>query len=71
VGKKAHLLLLSANPLEAVAAWDSIEKIVVAGEVVGRDQLSLLSGPGSGRSGGEGPAMAFPTRRSGQRFRRR
>ncbi len=34
VGKRADLLLLSANPLESVAAYDSIETIIVNGQIV-------------------------------------
>lgn len=40
VGKRADLLLLSANPLEDVGAWDSIEVVIAAGEWLPRDSLS-------------------------------
>jgi imidazolonepropionase-like amidohydrolase len=38
-GKRADLLLLSANPLERVAAYDSIEMVFLSGEPIERDML--------------------------------
>lgn len=39
VGKRADLLLLSANPLRDISAYDTIDTIVLGGHPVGRDQL--------------------------------
>jgi imidazolonepropionase-like amidohydrolase len=39
VGKRADLVLLGHNPLESVAAYDSIETVFVNGEPVARSQL--------------------------------
>jgi imidazolonepropionase-like amidohydrolase len=39
-GKRADLLLLSANPLESVAAYDSIEAIILNGKPVRRSELT-------------------------------
>lgn len=38
-GKRANLLLLRANPLDTVAAYDMIETIVVNGEPIAREAL--------------------------------
>jgi imidazolonepropionase-like amidohydrolase len=40
VGKRADLLLLSADPLVSVKAYDSIDTIIVDGKPVQRDQLA-------------------------------
>jgi imidazolonepropionase-like amidohydrolase len=39
VGKRADLLLLSRNPLLSVAAYDSIEMIILDGKVLDRERL--------------------------------
>jgi imidazolonepropionase-like amidohydrolase len=39
-GKVANLLLLQANPLETVEAYDAIELVVVRGRVVERSTLA-------------------------------
>lgn len=39
VGKQADLLLLRENPLEAVTAYDSIEQVIVDGQVYRRSEL--------------------------------
>lgn len=39
VGKIANLLLLEANPLETVRAWSMIDKVVLRGEVLEREEL--------------------------------
>lgn len=41
--KKADLLLLGANPLESVAAYDTIEVVFVAGQPIAREVLSALN----------------------------
>ncbi len=40
VGKRADLLLLAANPLETVTAYDSIETILLGGVPLAREELS-------------------------------
>jgi imidazolonepropionase-like amidohydrolase len=40
VGKQADLLLLGANPLEDVAAYDTIEVVFLAGQPIARELLS-------------------------------
>ena len=40
VGKRADLLLLTANPLETLDAYDRIERILLGGEVIERDSLA-------------------------------
>ena len=39
-GKRADLLILRANPLETVAAYNQIELVVLAGEPIDRESLS-------------------------------
>jgi imidazolonepropionase-like amidohydrolase len=39
VGKIANLLLLDANPLETLRAWDAIDKVILRGEVIERAVL--------------------------------
>jgi imidazolonepropionase-like amidohydrolase len=39
-GKAADLLLLSADPLKSVEAWDSIESVIVRGSVIPRESLA-------------------------------
>jgi imidazolonepropionase-like amidohydrolase len=40
-GKRAHLLLLRANPLESVEAYNSIETVFVAGKAIARETLAV------------------------------
>lgn len=40
VGKRADLLLLDANPLKTLDAYDRIERIILGGEVIERDSLA-------------------------------
>mgnify|MGYP000435527666 CR=1 FL=1 len=42
VGKRADLLLLSSNPLVSVAAYDSIETVILNGTPFQRDELRAL-----------------------------
>ncbi|HET9358941.1 MAG TPA: amidohydrolase family protein [Vicinamibacterales bacterium] len=42
-GKRAHLLLLGANPLANVAAYDQIEQVIFAGRPIARATLSARS----------------------------
>ncbi|HLT89446.1 MAG TPA: amidohydrolase family protein [Woeseiaceae bacterium] len=44
-GKVAHLLLLRANPLEDVSAWDTIETVILAGRPIARETLSATRAP--------------------------
>lgn len=39
-GKVANLLLLTANPLETVRAWTSIDRIILHGSVIKRESLA-------------------------------
>jgi imidazolonepropionase-like amidohydrolase len=39
-GKIANLLLLTANPLESMRAWTSIDRIILRGEVIKRETLA-------------------------------
>lgn len=39
-GKRADLLLLTANPLVAIGAYDRIEQVILAGEVIDRNSLA-------------------------------
>ena len=40
IGKRADLLLLRANPLEAVEAYDAIDYVILGGNPIARDALS-------------------------------
>lgn len=40
VGKNADLLLLTANPLEDVEAYDTIENVILGGQLFAREELS-------------------------------
>lgn len=40
VGKRADLLLLTANPLQTLDAYDRIERVILRGEVIERDSLA-------------------------------
>ena len=44
VGKRADLLLLLENPLESVAAYDTIQRVILGGKVIERSSLSALGG---------------------------
>ena len=39
-GKRADLLLMRENPLESVAAYDTIEYVILDGEVIERSALA-------------------------------
>jgi imidazolonepropionase-like amidohydrolase len=39
-GKVANLLLLTANPLETVRAWTSIDRVILRGAVIKRESLA-------------------------------
>ncbi|WP_422860702.1 amidohydrolase family protein [Flagellimonas sp. S174] len=41
VGKEADLLLLNDNPLENIMAYDKIDKVIIKGEVINREALSI------------------------------
>lgn len=43
-GKTANLLLLRADPLASVEAWNAIESVILHGEVIARESLAV---PGS------------------------
>lgn len=40
-GKTANILLLDKNPLETVDAYNSIEYVIINGELVEREELSI------------------------------
>jgi len=42
-GKIANLLLLTENPLETVRAWNSIDNVILRGEVIEREKLSAAA----------------------------
>lgn len=44
-GKTANLLLLKANPLETIEAWDTIQWVVLGGRAISRESLSAESLP--------------------------
>jgi imidazolonepropionase-like amidohydrolase len=46
-GKVAHLLLLRANPLDTVDAYNTIETVFLAGRPIKRDALSARNVPGN------------------------
>ena len=39
-GKVANLLLLTANPLETMRAWTSIDRVILRGSVIKRESLA-------------------------------
>jgi imidazolonepropionase-like amidohydrolase len=39
-GKTANLLLLGADPLDSVAAYDTIQTVILHGEPIARETLS-------------------------------
>ncbi len=41
IGKKANMILMTKNPLKEIEAYNSIEKVVVNGDVVEREELSV------------------------------
>jgi imidazolonepropionase-like amidohydrolase len=41
VGKKANLILMTKNPLKEIEAYNTIENIVLGGEVLIRENLSV------------------------------
>jgi imidazolonepropionase-like amidohydrolase len=40
IGKVANLLLLTANPLETMRAWTSIDRVILRGSVIKRESLA-------------------------------
>ena len=44
-GKRAHLLLLRANPLDGVEAYNTIETVILAGRPDPRESLSAQTQP--------------------------
>ena len=40
-GKVANVLLLNKNPLETIGAWDSIEFVILHGQVIERESLTV------------------------------
>jgi imidazolonepropionase-like amidohydrolase len=38
-GKTAHLLLLGKNPYESVDAYDTIERVILRGDAISREDL--------------------------------
>lgn len=44
-GKIANLLLLDANPLQDITAWNQIERVIVHGEAIDRASLAAQAGP--------------------------
>ncbi len=49
-GKRAHLLLLRANPLESVEAYNTIETVFLAGKAIPRYTLSVRAATASRRA---------------------
>ncbi len=41
IGKKANMLIITKNPLTDIEAYESIEKVVIGGEVVKREDLEI------------------------------
>lgn len=70
VGKRADLLLLTANPLDTVDAYDRIERVILAGDVIERDTLaadapspvgtSTLTVPAKGEAAGFNATLWYP-----------
>jgi imidazolonepropionase-like amidohydrolase len=48
-GKVANLLLLRADPLATVEAWDAIETVILHGELIPRESLAVPSGSATPR----------------------
>jgi imidazolonepropionase-like amidohydrolase len=44
-GKRAHLLLLRANPFESVEAYNTIETVFLGGRPINREELSARNAP--------------------------
>lgn len=61
IGKRANALLLTANPLEKLEAWDSIDKVILDGQPVARDALAADT---DGRLGMESLTVPADTRPS-------
>lgn len=71
-GKRADLLLLTANPLDSVDAYDRIDKVILAGEVIEREALaadapatvgvSTLQVPANGEAPGFPATLWYPSR---------
>ena len=43
-GKRAHLLLLRANPLESVEAYNTIDTVFLGGKAIPRETLAAGAG---------------------------
>ena len=41
IGKKANLIMMTKNPLMDIEAYDAIEKVVIGGEVIKREDLEI------------------------------
>jgi len=41
-GNIANMLILNSNPLETIEAYNSIEKVIISGKVINREELSAL-----------------------------
>ena len=41
MGKKANIIMMTKNPLSDIEAYDAIEKVVIGGEVVNREDLEV------------------------------
>jgi imidazolonepropionase-like amidohydrolase len=60
-GKRADLLILAANPLEDVRAYDSIRSVILSGKVIPRDSLSAQSGSTASAKGRSASCRPPPT----------
>ncbi|MDV7137966.1 amidohydrolase family protein [Maribacter sp. TH_r10] len=40
-GKKANMIIMSKNPLKEIEAYDAIEKVVIGGEIIKREDLEF------------------------------
>ncbi len=41
IGKKANMILLTKNPLEEIEAYNAIDKVVIGGKVIARQDLEV------------------------------
>ncbi|WP_298531602.1 amidohydrolase family protein [uncultured Algibacter sp.] len=41
IGKKANIIIMDKNPLKDIEAYDAIEKVIIGGQVVKRDDLEV------------------------------
>lgn len=42
IGKKANVIMMTKNPLMDIEAYDAIEKVVIGGEVLRREELEVI-----------------------------